>query len=58
MFGGVLISHPALLLEALPCDIGVPYLVTILLSHNRKGSMSPRIIGYLEKADIISNLVN
>ena len=53
-FGMVPTSHPALLLEALPRNVGVPSLVTLLLSHHGKANLSLGILGYLEKVAITS----
>ena len=51
------ISHPDLLLGALPHNIGVLSWVSLLLSYHGKGKLSLRIFSHLEKVVIIFNLV-
>ena len=53
-FGAAPTSCQALLLKALPHNIGVPSLVTLLPSHHGKGSISLGIFGRLEKVAIMS----
>ena len=47
-------KHPALLLEALPHNIGVTSLVCLLPSCYSKGNLSLGVFGYFEKAAIMS----
>ena len=52
-FGMAPTSCPALLLKALPGNIGVPSLVNLLSNHS-KGNLSLGIFGRLEKISKIS----
>ena len=52
------INHPALLLDMLPCSVGVPSVVTLLPSYHSKGNLSLGIFSHLEKVAIMSSLGN
>ena len=52
------ISHPALVLEASHCNVGIPSWVSLLPSHHGKGNSSFGTFIHLEKAAIISDLAN
>ena len=53
-FGMAQIDRPALLLEALPNNIGVTSMVCLLPSHYSKGNILLGVFGHLEIAAIIS----
>ena len=52
-FGIAWISHPGLLLEVLPCNVGVISMVCLLPSHYSKGIISLGAFGCLEMAAIM-----
>ena len=51
-------SHPALILEASPHNVGVPSGVILLPNHYGKGSLTLGISSHLQKVAIVSNFVN
>ena len=51
-------NPPALVLEASPCNLGVPSWVSLLPSHYNKGSSALGTFSHLKKAAIMPNLVN
>ena len=53
-FGVAPTSYPALLLKALPHNVGIPSVVTLLPSCHSKGNLFLGVSVHLEKAAIIS----
>ena len=54
LLGTVQIYHLGLLLEVLPRNVGVTFLVYLLLSCHSKGNISLKVFGLLEMAAIMS----